>query len=496
MALANNPGGSTLGGTITVTANAGVADFDDLTLDKPGVGYTLQASGNSLTPATTDAFDVAGLVVTAQPPNSVVAGAPFEVDVQVQDGDGTPDPNYNGTVTLSLANNPGGATLGGTTTITIDDGSGEADFDDLTLDKPGQGYTLQASSENVDSATTNPFDVMTDKLVVTTQPPSDVFINKPFDVQISAEDANSNVDPNFNGNVTIAMANNPGCSTLGGTLTVAANAGVADFKDLTLDKLGQGYTLQASGDNLAPATTDPFDVGIDLSPLELLAAGGFTPDTQTNQYNASGTIQIGLEPAAGQPFQPFLQLAGSASYNATTIQLDGTVSADIGPVTCELFEGSWTINVGQSSTNSIQLTPGSQSLTLGGLSVSVESLALTPQGIALQGSISLPTAASGNAGPLSFAANGPLNMSVDGNNSILISQVGISISGGQLQLPDTTLTYNNITFAATGLTAQYEAAATPSSPTASRSRGPLPFPLRSEPCKPIFRPRIILLSPA
>jgi hypothetical protein len=200
---------------------------------------------------------------------------------------------------------------------------------------------------------------------------------------------------------------------------------------------------------------------IDLSPLELQAAGGFALDTQTNRYTALGTILIGLVPAVGQPFQPFLQLQGSASYDAATIQFEGTVFADIGSVTAELFEGSWTINVGQSSTNSIQLTSGSQSLILGGLPVSVSSLALTQQGIALQGSISLPTSASGNAGPLSFAANGPLTMSVDGNNSILISQAGISISGGQLQLPDTALTYSNISFVTTGLMAQYEAPATP-----------------------------------
>jgi len=197
---------------------------------------------------------------------------------------------------------------------------------------------------------------------------------------------------------------------------------------------------------------------INLSPLELQADGGFTLNTQTNQYTASGTIRIGMLPAAGQSFQPFLQLSGSASYNDKTIQFEGTVSADIGSVAVELFQGSWTINVGQSSTNSIQLTAGSQSLTLGGLAVTVTSLTLTQQGITLQGSVSLATVASGNAGPFAFAANGPLTMSVNGNNSILISQAGISISGGQLQVPDTTLTYKNISFATNGLTALYVAA--------------------------------------
>ena len=45
MALANNPSGATLGGTLTVTAQDGVADFSDLTLNEAGTGYTLDVSG-------------------------------------------------------------------------------------------------------------------------------------------------------------------------------------------------------------------------------------------------------------------------------------------------------------------------------------------------------------------------------------------------------------------------------------------------------------------
>ena len=42
----------------------------------------------------------------------------------------------------------------------------------------------------------------------------------------------------FNGTVTLALASNPGGSTLGGTLTVTASGGVATFSGLTLDKSG------------------------------------------------------------------------------------------------------------------------------------------------------------------------------------------------------------------------------------------------------------------
>jgi hypothetical protein len=61
IALANDPNGdTTLGGTTTIKIDdgSGMADFNDLTLDQAGTGFTLQVTGDSLTPATTDGFDV------------------------------------------------------------------------------------------------------------------------------------------------------------------------------------------------------------------------------------------------------------------------------------------------------------------------------------------------------------------------------------------------------------------------------------------------------
>ena len=66
VALANNPASGTLGGTLTVTAVNGVATFSGLTINNPGNGYTLQATANGLTPATTTAIDV---TAPGWPPN-------------------------------------------------------------------------------------------------------------------------------------------------------------------------------------------------------------------------------------------------------------------------------------------------------------------------------------------------------------------------------------------------------------------------------------------
>jgi hypothetical protein len=131
------------------------------------------------------------LVVTTQPPANVVAGQAFEVKVSAEDANGNVDTNFTGNVTVALANNPGGSTVGGT--LTVKAVNGVADFRDLTLDEPGSGYTLQATSSGLSPVTTNPFNV-TDTLVVTTQPPSGVIAGSPFDVKVAAEDAHGNVD--------------------------------------------------------------------------------------------------------------------------------------------------------------------------------------------------------------------------------------------------------------------------------------------------------------
>ncbi len=58
LALGANPGGATLGGTLTVDTTGGVATFSDLTLSAAGSGYTLVASSGALTGSTSNPFNV------------------------------------------------------------------------------------------------------------------------------------------------------------------------------------------------------------------------------------------------------------------------------------------------------------------------------------------------------------------------------------------------------------------------------------------------------
>ena len=63
-ALANNPTGATLGGTLSVTVSQGVATFSGLTLTKAAAGYTLGVSSTSPGSATSSAITVTPAAAT------------------------------------------------------------------------------------------------------------------------------------------------------------------------------------------------------------------------------------------------------------------------------------------------------------------------------------------------------------------------------------------------------------------------------------------------
>jgi hypothetical protein len=68
----------------------------------------------------------------------------------------------------------------------------------------------------------------------------------------------------FTGSVTIAIGHNGGTllpGTLSGTKTVVAVNGVATFSDLSIDQLGNRYTLTVSGPGLTSAESEPFNIG-------------------------------------------------------------------------------------------------------------------------------------------------------------------------------------------------------------------------------------------
>jgi hypothetical protein len=79
-------------------------------------------------------------------------------------------------------------------------------------------------------------------------------------ILVAAQDTLGNTDQTFTGNVTIALGFNPSGGLLGGTKTVAAAFGVASFGDLSVDRVGSGYTLVASAAGARSAASVGFSI--------------------------------------------------------------------------------------------------------------------------------------------------------------------------------------------------------------------------------------------
>ena len=162
IALANNPGGAALSGTLTVNTVQGIATFSNLSINQVGTGFTLRASSANLPDAISAPFNiiaaVSQLVFTVHPtstPRALTIAPPIEV--AIRDSAGNPTTS-TASVQLQILNNPGGGTLTGTTTVAAV--NGVATFANLAITLPGVGYTLQATSPGLTPATSQPFDIV------------------------------------------------------------------------------------------------------------------------------------------------------------------------------------------------------------------------------------------------------------------------------------------------------------------------------------------------
>jgi hypothetical protein len=240
LAIGMNPAAGTLSGTPTVSVVNGVASFTDLAIDKAGSGYTLLASSNSLTSATSTAFNIgAGPVASvwmnpgaavlnfvAGPDSILLHATPLDAggnSVQTTVTWGSSDP-----VTATV--DPTGLVVGqgvGVATITASAGgkAGTATIGvecTLRCDTPSVWFSQQPTSA----------------LAADTIAPA---------VQVSIGCA-FGCGSTWSGVVSIAIGYNPGGGTLTGNTDVFVSYPdnlQATWSNLRIDKPGTGYTLVA-----------------------------------------------------------------------------------------------------------------------------------------------------------------------------------------------------------------------------------------------------------
>jgi len=276
------------GGTATISALGG---------GEPG-NAVITVSGPALGTSTQLAFSVQ--------PTTATAGADFSpaVDVEIRDANGNLVTDARNTVTLAIANNPGGATLFGTKTVNAN--SGVARFTGLSMDKAAAGYTLTATTTSLPSATSTAFAITPgapSRLAFGT-PPGNTEGNVVFASAVTASviDAFGNVATGATNAVTVDFGVNvwksvfsPGAA-LSGTKTASAVAGVATFANLKVDKPGPGYTLTASAAGLTGAASDPFNVNLTVQTLAAAGVGDHTcavTDGGTYCWGSGGSGQLG-----------------------------------------------------------------------------------------------------------------------------------------------------------------------------------------------------------
>jgi CSLREA domain-containing protein len=202
------------------------------------------------------------LSFTAQPSNAI-AGANISpaVQVAVLDQFGAVKTDATDAVTISLAANPSGDTLGGT--LTRNAVGGIATFDDLNLNRSHTGYTLRAAAGSMTAATSSSFNIAPAEpaqLVFAIQPTSTSTHAVIGPVLVEVQDQFSNTVTSATDQITLALDNNPGNAVLSGTLTRSAVSGIAVFNDLRVTQIGDGFTLKASAGTLTQAVSVPFNI--------------------------------------------------------------------------------------------------------------------------------------------------------------------------------------------------------------------------------------------
>src|SRR5216684_5057715 len=268
LSLGANPSGDSLRGIKQVRSVNGVATFAELRLDKAASGYTLTAAAPNLHPDTSAAFSVmpapATQLLFTVPPSSAMQDSAIKPPIQVTayDSLGNKATNFVGPIRVALGTDGSvskNAKLSGTNSVAAV--TGVATFTNLSIDQVGVGFTVTAafgSAAPVDTSVA--FDITPGPPPPPPSPTHLGFSQQPQTteagaaitppVQVAALDASEHVVQGFTGTIGVALEPASNGGTLSGGTPINAVNGIATFPNLSVDKAGNGYTLQATASGL------------------------------------------------------------------------------------------------------------------------------------------------------------------------------------------------------------------------------------------------------
>ncbi len=262
--FASTDGQASLPGNTTL--DSGTKTFSSVILKTSGTQYidatdtvtssiTGQSGGIAVNPSTATLLSVVA-------PASATAGSAISVTVTAKDTYNNTATGYAGIVHLTSPDDPQAVLPSNYSFVPGD--SGTKSFS-VTLKTSGTQYIdatdIATSSITGDSGSIAVSAAAASNLVFDSQPSSSVAgqVISPA-VTVKVEDQFDNVVTPSSAAVSVAIGTNPGSGTLSGTFTVNAVNGIATFSDLSIDKVGAGYTLSASSSGLTPSTSDSFNI--------------------------------------------------------------------------------------------------------------------------------------------------------------------------------------------------------------------------------------------
>jgi hypothetical protein len=338
------------------------SDFHDITTGtttgspsySAGPGYDL-ATGRGSPVANLIVAALAGQTSTTPAPgathfsvsatSSSVAGAAITVTVTALDSNGNKVSSYTGTVRIASSDPSavlpvnGALTAGvGTFTVTLKTAGSQA----ISATDTSTGAITGNTTVSVSAASAS-------QLVFGQQPTAAVagsVISPAVTVQVL--DAYGNLVTNdTHDQVSLAIANNPGGGSLGGSTLVTVSGGVATFSNLSINNAGSGYTLTASATGLESSTSAAFNISASSSSTGGSGSGTLIEGFETadswnivggrtitaveasyaahdgnyglDQYNSNEWIyrnDAGAQVQAGDTLSVWLQFAGSADGRA------------------------------------------------------------------------------------------------------------------------------------------------------------------------------------
>lgn len=298
------------------------AVYDDLSIDEVGA-YTIRATANNHTPVTSVQFqitpgppDADESEISADPTSIPADGVSTStITVLVRDEDENPVPGATVNLSTSLGTlspNPAMDNGDGTYTATLTAGTTTGT---AVVSGTADGIALE------DTATITLIEAPATHLAFAQQPTSAVAgATIAPDVRVEARNAIGGVDPNYEEQVTLAIATGPPGGQLLGTTTVAASGGVATFSSLRIEVAGT-YTLRATSGTLTAAMSDPFQI-TPAAPSGATSEITADPTSIPADGTSTSTITVQLRDEFGNA----LTGGGDNVQLATTLGSLGTVT--------------------------------------------------------------------------------------------------------------------------------------------------------------------------